>query len=479
MAETPQVSKQHAVPQEVFGVQFKLVGELTLRQFAVLAAFGLVAVLIFTSGLPLIIRWALALSFALGGVAFALVPVQDQPLDQWVGTLIRAVYSPTRRIWEKSSEAPEFLTLEVPKIKTPTEPGVTAEESRRRLKEFLAEARAVEELTPLDLEEQQVLNQINVLARQMIPTPSLAPAPSLAPTVAVESFTITTTTEEKRAPVPAPANEEEVLEAVTPVLPELKFVEVKKMRERPSLASRINWAEEIYKVQRGEAASYFAPRKNIRVGRRLTPIAISGSMVYAPVRERTIEPTMPEALTLPTLPAYPQETPITPPIPSPQITSLPGEAPPPAPKPVVIPPVEAPSAPVRQEEPVKAPPPPKEERPVPPPPPAPLILKPKPGPKVREEKPIRLGEQANLVFGIVHNPQGGALASSLLVIKNAEGNVVRATKTNELGRFQVGPLNSGSYTLELPQSPYPFATMKIELTGEKTAELDLRPQGKN
>ena len=442
MAEAPQVSKQHAVPQEVFGIQFKLIGELTLRQFAVLAAFGLVAVLIFTSGLPLLIRWILTLVFALGGVAFALVPFQDQPLDQWVGTLIRAVYSPTRRIWEKSTEAPEFLTLEVPKIKTPTEPGVTAEESRRRLKEFLAGARAVEELTPLDIEEQQTLNQINVLARQMITAPEVAPAPAFgaeAPAV---------TLAEKKAPVPAPAKEEEVMEAVTPALPELKFIEVKKVQERPSLASRINWAEQIYKVQRGETASYFAPRKNIRVGRRLTPIAISGSLVYAPVRERTIEPTVPEAPQLPALASYPQEVPPAPPAPSAEIEPLP-----------------------------ILPPPPKEEKPIPPPP-APTILKPKPAPKLKEQKPVKLGEQANLIFGIVHNPAGGALANTLLVVKNEKGSVVRAGKTNEFGRFQVGPLSDGHYSLELPQSPYPFATIKVELTGVKTAELDLRPGNK-
>ena len=474
MAEAPQVSKQHAVPQEVFGIQFKLIGELTLRQFAVLAAFGLVAVLIFTSGLPLLIRWILTLVFALGGVAFALVPFQDQPLDQWVGTLIRAVYSPTRRIWEKSTEAPEFLTLEVPKIKTPTEPGVTAEESRRRLKEFLAGARAVEELTPLDIEEQQTLNQINVLARQMITAPEVAPAPAFgaeAPAV---------TLAEKKAPVPAPAKEEEVMEAVTLALPELKFIEVKKVQERPSLASRINWAEQIYKVQRGETASYFAPRKNIRVGRRLTPIAISGSLVYAPVRERTIEPTVPEAPQLPALASYPQEVPPAPPAPSAEIEPLPIEppAPPPAPAPLSIPPVEIPPAPVKEEKPAEVlPPPPKEEKPIPPPP-APTILKPKPAPKLKEQKPVKLGEQANLIFGIVHNPAGGALANTLLVVKNEKGSVVRAGKTNEFGRFQVGPLSDGHYSLELPQSPYPFATIKVELTGVKTAELDLRPGNK-
>ncbi|MEX1061880.1 MAG: PrgI family protein [Patescibacteria group bacterium] len=473
MAETPQVSKQHAVPQEVFGVQFKLIGELTLRQFGVLAAFGLVAVLIFSSGLPLLIRWILSLVFALGGVAFALVPVQDQPLDQWVGTLIRAVYAPTRRIWEKSTEAPEFLTLEVPKMKTPTEPGVTTEESRRRLKEFLAEARVGEALTPLDIEEQQNLNQINVMARQIIPVPEAAPTPTFAPAVAIEapSPQVTPKLGEKKTPVPAPAKEEEVLEAVAPVLPELKFVDVKNVRERPSLASRINWAEQIYKVQRGETASYFAPRKNIRVGRRLTPIAISGSLVYAPVRERTIEPTVPPPPQLPALTSYQPEA-ITPPIsevlppagapPVSQVESLPSapvEIPPlPEPKPIEVPPV-------------------KEEKPAPPPPPKPLpVLKAKPEPKPM--KPVKIGEQANLIFGIAHTPQGGALSDSLLVIKNAEGNVVRATKTNELGRFQVGPLSNGSYSLELPQSPYPFATMKVELTGEKTAELDLRPQGK-
>ncbi|MDP2736060.1 MAG: PrgI family protein, partial [bacterium] len=177
MAEQPQTRQQHPVPQEVFGVKFKLVGDLTVRQFGVLAIFGFFAFVFFSTNIFLPFRILLTLIFALGGIAFAFVPVQDMPLDQWIGAFFRAIYSPTSRVWIKSAEAPDFLTLEIPKFDPTPEPGVTAEESRRKLSAFIAGVRGEGELSPLDLEEKQYLEGIRTIARQMVPA---APAVAVA-----------------------------------------------------------------------------------------------------------------------------------------------------------------------------------------------------------------------------------------------------------------------------------------------------------
>ena len=279
--EEQHVAKTHPVPQQVFGVEFKLVGDLTLRQFLILAVFGFFAFLLFSLPIFVFLRFLLAGMVFLAGILFALVPFQDQPLDRWLVAFFRAIYAPTRRVWIKSAEPMEFLVMEIPKIVRTVEQAVSPEESRRRLEALLATVKEEGTLTTLDIAENRFLESIKILSRGMLVS---APAPAVSP--AIPSVTVT-------PPLPPP-------------LPEVKFVEVQKIERRPSLASRINFASEnVFKVQRGREASYFTARRNIRAGRRLGALAIAGEAVYAPVRERVIEPILPEVPVLPPQAATP------------------------------------------------------------------------------------------------------------------------------------------------------------------------------
>ncbi len=467
MAEEPQVKKQHPVPQEVFSVQFKLVGDLTLRQFGFLIFFGVLAFILFSINIFFPVKLVLSVISLLIGIGFAFVPIQDQPMDQWIGAFFRAIYTPTRRLWIKSAEPAEFLTVEIPKLAYAPEPGAAAEESKRRLKTFLATVKK-EKLSSLDLEEQQSLESIRTLAREvMAPTLSAAPTPAPAVTVYPPEGKL-------EAPPAAPAPPEaakpsEKPEAPPPsALPELRFVEVQKIQKRPSLASHINWGgENVYKVQRGEAASYFATRRNVRVGRRLTPLAISGQEVYAPAREKVLEPELPSAPTLPQVTAPPTVALPPPPLKPPpeEVEILPEEAPKPTSKEEI--PLVTPAAPEEPKEP-EAPKPAEKAL-------LPLVVKKLPKPAPKKEAPKEAAE-ANMVSGLAHNGKGGVLEKTLVIIKDSKGNVVRAIKTNDLGRFQTTPLPNGNYSLELPKAPVPFATIKFELTGEKMEELNINPK---
>lgn len=89
---------EHPVPQNVTSFEFHLVGDMTLKQFAYLAAgLGsgyLIFVLLFSThpfiAIPTII------CFVLTGVALAFLPILDRPLDHWVIAFFKAVYSPTK-----------------------------------------------------------------------------------------------------------------------------------------------------------------------------------------------------------------------------------------------------------------------------------------------------------------------------------------------------------------------------------------------
>lgn len=96
----------HPIPQNVTSFQFHLIGDMTLKQFLYLAAGSIIAYVLFvfaTSSYP-VIAWPLILISAGLGVAFAFMPINSRPLDYWVGAFLKAVYSPTKRVWKKNNK---------------------------------------------------------------------------------------------------------------------------------------------------------------------------------------------------------------------------------------------------------------------------------------------------------------------------------------------------------------------------------------
>lgn len=94
----------HPIPQNVSAFQFRLVGDMTLRQFAYLAGGSVIAYLffVFLAAPYPILAWPLIIVSTILGVAFAFLPVGSRPLDYWVGAFLKAVYSPTKRVWQKN-----------------------------------------------------------------------------------------------------------------------------------------------------------------------------------------------------------------------------------------------------------------------------------------------------------------------------------------------------------------------------------------
>lgn len=95
--------EQHPIPQQITSYEFKLVGEMTLKQF-VRAAGGIVlALLLNKSSLVFFVKWPLMILLGGGGLALAFVPFQDRPLETWILSFIKSIYSPTIFIWKKKS----------------------------------------------------------------------------------------------------------------------------------------------------------------------------------------------------------------------------------------------------------------------------------------------------------------------------------------------------------------------------------------
>ncbi len=94
--------EQHPVPQNITGFEFKLVGDMTLKQFGYLAAGFITAFIFYASDWYAIIKFPLAILFIVSGVTFAFVPVNERPLDIWVINFFRSIYRPTLYLWKKS-----------------------------------------------------------------------------------------------------------------------------------------------------------------------------------------------------------------------------------------------------------------------------------------------------------------------------------------------------------------------------------------
>jgi len=156
--------KQHPVPQNIASYQFRLVGEMTLKQFLELAAGLAAAYLTFYLKIPFFIKWPLIVFFGLTGIALAFLPIQERPLDRWIINFIKSIYSPTRYIWQKNNQAPSFLQTKG--ITTPLGKTVTKEKvskDRAVLREYLATLTPAPTTTTFDQNEQKRLEEINKL----------------------------------------------------------------------------------------------------------------------------------------------------------------------------------------------------------------------------------------------------------------------------------------------------------------------------
>lgn len=92
--------EQHAVPQPITSYEFRLVGDMTLKQFGKLASGVILALIVYgINPAPGILKWALIMLFVGLGVGMAFLPFQGRPLDVWIVSFFKRIYSPTQYVW--------------------------------------------------------------------------------------------------------------------------------------------------------------------------------------------------------------------------------------------------------------------------------------------------------------------------------------------------------------------------------------------
>ena len=153
--------RQHPIPQNISAFEFKLVGFLTLKQFLYLAGVGILSFVLFVSTTSFL-KWVFIVPLALLGLALAFFPVNGMPFDKWIVVFLRAITTPSKRVWRKEPKVISFLEpqfsyyLRRPPSKTPEK---TADKGQ--LEALVAQIKAAKQQNKLDRAEQTRLGTLD------------------------------------------------------------------------------------------------------------------------------------------------------------------------------------------------------------------------------------------------------------------------------------------------------------------------------
>jgi len=167
--------EQHPVPQHIASYEFRLIGDMTLKQFAQLAAGGILAIAAYALPLPSLIKWTLVIFIAFLGFAFAFLPINERPLSTWLIAFFKALFSPTEFIWKKRHKKPDVLE--------------SPPQRKGDINQYLNSLPyQEEEKGPLDQKEEKFIKKVDHLFQSTpqpqvmpTPTPKVQPAPVARP----------------------------------------------------------------------------------------------------------------------------------------------------------------------------------------------------------------------------------------------------------------------------------------------------------
>lgn len=93
--------EQHPVPQPITSYEFRLVGDMTLKQFGKLAVGIILALIVYAINPPGLLKWFLIILFSTLGVGMAFFPFGGRPIDAWIMAFFKRIYSPTQYVWKQ------------------------------------------------------------------------------------------------------------------------------------------------------------------------------------------------------------------------------------------------------------------------------------------------------------------------------------------------------------------------------------------
>lgn len=167
--------EQHAIPQQISSYQFRLVGDMTLKQFFQLAGGILIGIIFYSAPIPEIVKWPFAIVSVILGIGLAFFPLGERPLERWIFAFFRAIYTPTEFYWKKTNAPVKFFQDE---SATPP-PTVAAPAQEEALKTYLSTAsRTPGPLSKLEGAEKGFLAAIGGLFAGLKGSTGITPTPT-------------------------------------------------------------------------------------------------------------------------------------------------------------------------------------------------------------------------------------------------------------------------------------------------------------
>lgn len=147
----------HQIPQHVTGYEGRIIGKFTARQFTYLAIGGIFIFILAGSPIPSQYKFVFGFLVASISAAFALINYEGRSTDVWIVHLLRAIFSPTQRIWYKEETPPEYL---LPSYKVPIHRRGPKKKTGEELERFLQFWGGGERESELTVEEEKFLKKL-------------------------------------------------------------------------------------------------------------------------------------------------------------------------------------------------------------------------------------------------------------------------------------------------------------------------------
>ena len=419
--------QDHPIPQNVTPFEFKLIGPMTVKQFGFLLAGVIPAVLIYLIPLIGFFKWPLMFIVGGLGIALAFLPVNGRPLDKWLMAFIRAITSPTRRVWLKENHPPYYLEVSFKStykaiVNTPYQV------SRQKLEAYL---RTIEpSRNRLDVAEEQFVARLdfttdvpeNPIAATPVAIPSSSPT-RIAPAT-LRQYSLPAI--EKRYPAPAaPVKPKEEIEPITRLASEFNNSS-EPVIAVPTFGRTVHLFHGVgqTRVRRlGRANLPIAGEKKFELSeelkKRFGVVDSAPKLTYATPTAPLITHTLDVATT--------------------KVENIPPQTQPEIKKSEV-----APSQPADRRV---------EGR-----------LKPTNQPL---NIPMMSSTKTNTLVGVVVDQTGAPVPAAVVLVKDSAGVPVRAFKTSNFGQFfSATPLPDGHYQLDAEKEGYVFSETGVDLKGD-------------
>lgn len=154
--------ENHPIPQDVTGFQFKLIGNMTIKQFSYLATGVVLAWIMYLAPFSAFIKFPLAFVFSFFGFALAFIPLEGRPMDIMIIHFIKALFTPNQYVFQGAG-----VPSTTPITPLPVQQSMPAKPLPEPIKIVPKEEKPKEEppqQTPL--QQQELQNVVQIVADQ-------------------------------------------------------------------------------------------------------------------------------------------------------------------------------------------------------------------------------------------------------------------------------------------------------------------------